>query len=123
MTRITQEAAGLAGSIDPAGVVQDFFQESDGGRIVALALLKERPDPAYFDLVMNAITHPRSNFEEYHALEAMRPLIPLLDAQQATRLRDAIAQLSEAEDFFASDRYVLANQITTQLAGASPVLA
>jgi CHAT domain-containing protein len=127
MTGVSQEAARAASSADPAdaaALVPHLFAFSDGGRVLALAILRESPDPAHFDLVLGAITDSHSAFEQYVGLEAMRALAPLLDRDQGTTLRAAIETQSERPDFFGTDRYVLASQIATQLSTTvPPVLA
>jgi hypothetical protein len=121
MTRIAQEAAAAAGSVDLGAGVQTLFAESEGGRVIALAIVRDRPDPSYFDLVMDGIMKSRSAFEQYVALEAMRGMSTLLDPQRTGILREAISQLSEKEDFFGTDRYAIANQIASQLSGTAGV--
>jgi CHAT domain-containing protein len=121
MTRVSQEAARMASSAaDATAPVPHLFEYSDGGRVLALAILRESPDPTHFELALTAITGSHSAFEQYVGLEAMRALAPLLDSEQATRLREAIEGLGEHPDFFGTDRYVLANQIATQLSDTEP---
>jgi hypothetical protein len=54
----------------PQQIGPDFEQESDGNRVVALAIVRANPSPVSFDIVMDAISHSRSAFEQYQALVA-----------------------------------------------------
>ncbi|MEU8923076.1 hypothetical protein AB0D10_19380 [Kitasatospora sp. NPDC048545] len=101
-----------------ADQVRDLFADgSEGRRIQALALMQG--DPALADLasVLEAIEHPRSGFEQYHALLAARGLLSRLPAAGAQRLRDAVAaQLVDPRGIpYASDRSWLAEKILSRL--------
>ncbi|MQS12935.1 hypothetical protein F7Q99_11680 [Streptomyces kaniharaensis] len=104
--------------------VRDLYADgSQGRRIQALALMQG--DPALADLpsVLDAIEHPRSGFEQYHALLAARGLLSRLPAAQAQRLRDAVAgQLVLPDGIpYGSDRSWLAEKILSRLE-ATPFL-
>ncbi|MEV7185730.1 hypothetical protein [Kitasatospora sp. NPDC093102] len=94
-----------------------FADGSEGRRIQALALMQG--DPALADLpsVLDAIEHPRSGFEQYHALLAARGLLSRLPAAGAQRLRDAVAaQLVDPRGIpYGSDRSWLAEKILSRL--------
>ncbi|MEU9617417.1 hypothetical protein AB0D56_38840, partial [Streptomyces sp. NPDC048209] len=97
----------------------------EGRRIQALALMQG--DPALADLpsVLEAIEHPRSGFEQYHALLAARGLLSRLPAAEAQRLRDAVAtQLVDPRGIpYGSDRSWLAEKILSRLQVAAFVPA
>ncbi|MFE7194556.1 hypothetical protein [Kitasatospora sp. NPDC057541] len=101
-----------------ASRVRELFADgSEGRRIQALALMQG--DPALADLpsVLEAIEHPRSGFEQYHALLAARGLMSGLPAEEAGRLRDAVAGRLMAPDGipYGSDRSWLAEKILSGL--------
>ncbi|MER6359946.1 hypothetical protein [Kitasatospora sp. NPDC001527] len=101
-----------------ASQVRELFADgSEGRRIQALALMQG--DPALADLpsVLEAIEHPRSGFEQYHALLAARGLMSRLPAEEARRLRDAVAGRLMAPDGipYGSDRSWLAEKILSGL--------
>ncbi|MER6304086.1 hypothetical protein ABT247_31685 [Kitasatospora sp. NPDC001539] len=102
-----------------------FADGSEGRRIQALALMQG--DPALADLpsVLEAIEHPRSGFEQYHALLAARGLLSRLPAAEAQRLRDAVAtQLVDPRGIpYGSDRSWLAEKILSRLQVAAFVPA
>ncbi|MFJ4191313.1 hypothetical protein [Kitasatospora sp. NPDC089509] len=98
-----------------------FADGSEGCRIQALALMQG--DPALADLpsVLDAIEHPRSGFEQYHALLAARGLLSRLPDDGAQRLRNAVAaQLVDPQGIpYGSDRSWLAEKILSRLPAAS----
>ncbi|KJS55535.1 hypothetical protein [Streptomyces rubellomurinus] len=103
--------------------VRDLFADgSEGRRIQALALMQG--DPALADLtsLLDAIEHPRSDFEQYHALLAARGLLSRLPADEARRLRDAVAGrlVDPAGIPYGSDRSWLAEKILSRLQTAAP---
>lgn len=105
-------------------VRQLFAEGSEGRRIQALALMQG--DPALADLpsVLDAIEHPRSDFEQYHALLAARGLLSRLPWADARRLRDAVAgRLMAPEGIpYGSDRSWLAEKILSQLPAVAPLV-
>jgi hypothetical protein len=103
--------------------VRELFEAgADGRRIQALALMQGDPALADLSSVLDAIEHPRSGFEQYHALLAARGLVSRLATADWHRLRDAVtAQLVAADGIpYGSDRSWLAEKI---LARPDPVPA
>ncbi|SOB82682.1 hypothetical protein [Streptomyces sp. 1331.2] len=94
-----------------------FADGSEGRRIQALALMQGDPALADLESVLDAILHPRSGFEQYHALLAARGLLSRLPAAEAQRLRDAVAaQLVDPQGIpYGSDRSWLAEKILSRL--------
>ena len=90
MNRLVAQVRSLA-SLAPPELIQTMFQDgTDGGRVVALALMEADPDPRYFDHVLNAIGASRSAFEQFHGLRVMRDMFSRLDESQKTRLLDVL---------------------------------
>ncbi|MBV2152603.1 hypothetical protein [Kitasatospora sp. SUK 42] len=101
-----------------ADQVRDLFADgSEGRRIQALALMQGDPSLADLPSVLDAIEHPRSGFEQYHALLAARGLLSFLPGAEAQRLRDAVAaQLVDPQGIpYGSDRSWLAEKILSRL--------
>ncbi|WP_030244237.1 hypothetical protein [Streptomyces sp. NRRL S-350] len=94
-----------------------FADGSEGRRIQALALMQGDPSLADLPSVLDAIRHPRSDFEQYHALLAARGLLSRLPAGEAQRLRDAVTeQLVDPRGIpYGSDRSWLAEKILSRL--------
>lgn len=65
--------------------LQELFEASPGGRVVALTLIAEQPDNVSIDLVTNGITHSQSAFEQYQALQAARSLVETTSLSLAQR--------------------------------------
>ncbi|MFI6153955.1 hypothetical protein ACIBCA_14805 [Kitasatospora sp. NPDC051170] len=105
-------------------VRQLFAEGSEGRRIQALALMQGDPALADLSSVLEAIEHPRSDFEQYHALLAARGLLSRLPAADARRLRDAVAgRLMDPEGIpYRSDRSWLAEKILSQLPTVPPLV-
>lgn len=120
MTHVVDEATAIAEELDVTSFAEELWGESEGGRVVALGLLQANPSPQYFDLMLDSVMESESTFEQYLALQVLRRAASQLDREQAVRLRSAIEELSEREDFFGTDRYSLANQIAMQLASEEP---
>ncbi|MFE2726061.1 hypothetical protein [Kitasatospora sp. NPDC059327] len=104
--------------------VRELFADgNEDRRIQALALMQG--DPALADLpsVLDAIEHPRSGFEQYHALLAARGLLSRLPAAEGRRLRDAVAGRLVAADGipYGSDRSWLAEKILSRLEAPAPL--
>ncbi|MFD5467823.1 hypothetical protein ACFWIQ_34175 [Kitasatospora sp. NPDC127059] len=109
-----------------ADQVRDLYADgSEGRRIQALALMQGDPSLADLPSVLDAIEHPRSGFEQYHALLAARGLLSRLPGTEAQRLRDAVAaQLVDPRGIpYGSDRSWLAEKILSRLQAAAFVPA
>jgi hypothetical protein len=66
--------------------------DSDGERVIAIALVQDQPDERLFDLILPAITESRSAFEQYQALGAALELAAMLDPGQQSQLRVALKE-------------------------------
>ncbi|WP_371480126.1 hypothetical protein [Kitasatospora sp. NBC_00315] len=104
-----------------------FAAGTEGRRVQALALMQGDPALADLDSVLEAIEHPRSAFEQYHALLAARGLASRLAAAAWQRMRDTVsAQLVAPGGIpYGSDRSWLAEKIlaradTAPADGAAP---
>ncbi|MFJ9777006.1 hypothetical protein ACIRVF_38215 [Kitasatospora sp. NPDC101157] len=98
--------------------VRDLFADgTEGRRIQALALMQGDPSLADLPSLLDAIEHPRSGFEQYHALLAARGLLSRLPGAEERRLRDAVAaQLVDPRGIpYGSDRSWLAEKILSRL--------
>jgi hypothetical protein len=92
MTTLVAEARAVARAAPlPLIDIRNMLsQESEGERVIALALIQDQPDARVFDLVVDAITQSRSAFEQYQALGAALELVPLLDYRQRRSLGEAL---------------------------------
>lgn len=98
MTQLVSRARGLSASSTPTDPRRWYRQGADGDRIIALAAIQALKDPRNAVLVLDAIQHPRSPFEQFQALRAADLLLDSLDAHQLDGLRRAIeSQLAEQE--------------------------
>ena len=79
------------GELTPAEVTK-LFAEGGGGRIAALAVMRERPSPQRLSLAVDAVAHSRSAFEQWQALRAIEQMLPTLTADQ---LRQVVAVIEE----------------------------
>jgi len=117
LTSVVTQARALA---ERAGYgskeVGDLFAgDSEGARIVSLAIVQALPNPTFFDLVLQSISHSRSAFEQYQALLAMERLRPKLNADQKRELAVVLEdQRSGGPGKFItkdSDRWLLSSRI------------
>ena len=94
------------------GVLESSQDAPEGDRIVALDLIQRHPDPKYAAFVYDAIAHPQSDSEQFHALVAARNMVDLLDDVQAQRLRESLVAVSTN---LGTDRALLARDILGRL--------
>lgn len=88
LSRIVEQARGLA---EKAGyssieISELFTDDSEGDRIVSLALIQAMPNVDFFEVVVTAISESRSAFEQYHALYAIKNMLPILQEEQNQKL-------------------------------------
>lgn len=103
------------GAPGAAAVLPSLVGGGEGKRIAALALLEDRPDPAYFDFVVDAIGNPCSNFEQYHSLRAASLMIGDLGQEQKAKLWSALVDQQSNEEFFGTDRQLVAEKLLRSL--------
>jgi len=106
------------GAYRDAGVMAEalFTRETDGDRIVGLALARIDPQRQHIDLALSSIREMRSAFEQYHALLLTETLLPLLDATAATQLWSAISsELGATIREDDQDRWAVAQRLIEKL--------
>jgi hypothetical protein len=73
---------------EPAEVLRWLREGSEEERITALAMMQAKPELRNFDAALSAIKHPRSPFEQYHAMLLTAKMIDNLDSGQRRRLAE-----------------------------------
>jgi|GEM_PF-1639940 len=127
MTKVTAQAraAAQATPITSADAIELFKEEGDGSRIVALAVMRTRPDPAYLPFILEAIDHSRSAFEQYQALRTAQSLLPILNTEQKQQLAQVIYHQRSGEPRTHisrdSDRWAVSDDILGQIQSVSAV--
>ncbi len=119
---LAQARAAARANPPPLAELENMLRsESDGERVIALALLQDRPDSRVFDPIVSAITDSHSAFEQYQALAAMLQVAARLDEYQRSRLaaalNDAVADETRSITADAS-RLRLVNAIRDALGAA-----
>ncbi|HEY9762917.1 MAG TPA: hypothetical protein V6D07_10350 [Trichocoleus sp.] len=92
MREIAARVRALAGETHygPNDMQAMFSQGSDGDRIVVLQMLLRYPHPDCINIMMDAIAHPHSAFEQYAALKAIEKVMPEMTPEQMKQLRQGI---------------------------------
>jgi hypothetical protein len=117
MTKIIAQSMGIAkragyGSIEVSDI---FASDSEGDRIIALAIIQALPNADFFNLVLESIYKSRSAFEQYQALCAAEKILPLLDDEQKSKLAEVLEdQRSGAKGKYitqGSDRWALSERL------------
>jgi hypothetical protein len=98
LTALTSRARLLAGTDGVASVAETLFKlNTDGARVIALALAVQEPRRTQIDMAIEGIGARRSRFEQYHALVLAEQLAPLLDPTAKEKLRDVIRAQIEGD--------------------------
>ncbi|MFI1031311.1 hypothetical protein [Streptomyces sp. NPDC020951] len=106
-------------SFEPAEVSRWLRHGTDEERITALAMMQASPELCDFEAVLAVIAHPRSPFEQYHAMRLASHLVEALDAEQARRLAEAVRAQRGIRFRKDSDRSRLRKEILRKLRGRS----
>ncbi|SRR6266481_1514926 len=119
MTQVAEEVRNMAKRVeiapDVAGLL--FNQDTDGSRIVALAMLQVVPLRSYFGNILACIMAAHSRFEQYWAMLAALRLATKLGPKDAARLISTIESdtdppIRERED---ESRWIIADEILREL--------
>jgi hypothetical protein len=94
--RAVVQSAEESGELDRR--LAGFASAGDGNRAVTLGLLQATTATSIrmVEVVIDAITNPRSSFEQYHALKAAQTLIPRISPLLQTRLTQAAQQAANS---------------------------
>ena len=107
------DTSGLA----PSHVEGIFRTEREGNRIFALALIEDNPGLASAGLLVEAIVHSRSSFEQYHALVAAEHALDHLTTGGRAQVRGAVETvLAGPLGVKSSDRRTMAHRILERTA-------
>ena len=116
-TKLMEEARALAKDTDiKAEEARELFERgSHGDRFTVIALAQEKQKPELFPLVIEAIAHSESAFEQYQALRAAYSMLPKLDEEQKQQLVNVIndQRSGGAKKYIlpGTDRWALSNRI------------
>lgn len=92
MDGLVRRARALAPQLEltPQDVARMLRDGSDGQRVTALGLMQGAPNVANLDLALDVLEHPRSPFEQYHALVLLHEMFPALPFEQQSRVVVAV---------------------------------
>jgi hypothetical protein len=126
MDRLAARARSVAreASFGSDELVERLTHGTSGDRVMALAVVQTTGDPATFELVLAAVTKPRTPFEGYRALLAMETLLTGLTDEQRELVRHELSP--EFVDKLAKDdppRARLASRILQSLDGPKAKVA
>ena len=114
MNRLVERVSMFADSVPIASTPARLFDQGrPGSRLIALALAGARPHDNHVELAVDAISNPRSQFEQFHALRLARLLLRQLDgAPERQSLQLAVkAQLHKSIDESDPSRWIPAMEI------------
>jgi hypothetical protein len=116
---VTQQARDLASAFRTREAVQELFDSGkEGNRVLAIVMMHVAPELASSGAIADAVSSPRTAFEQYHALvaaEALADLFPrpvgLDEVRRAVETALATGRL-DAQD---SDRGQVARRVLSKL--------
>lgn len=93
MNLLVHRAQILRGQRDTGEVGQQLFADNtDGCRIVGLALARAEPQKRHVDMALEGISRSRSPFEQYHSLLLVQELVNLVDPTALQQVGAAIRE-------------------------------
>ncbi|QIY68885.1 hypothetical protein HEP84_06375 [Streptomyces sp. RLB1-33] len=104
---------------EPAEVLRWLQEGSDEERVTALAMMQASRELRNFEAALTAIEHPRSPFEQYHAMLLTAQMIDDLDATQLRQLTEAIRSQRGPRLRRDTDRWRLSEDILRRVDGRS----
>ena len=121
LEEVLREARALdTGVLTAADVAGIFASGAAGDRVAALALIQRDPRLVTADVLVDAIVHSQSSFEQYHALVAAESALDHLSTTERERLRQAVAAvLSGSLGDRSSDRRTVARRLLEKLTPAN----
>ena len=117
LERVVAQARTLAAEqpFDPAEVARWLRRGSEEERITALGMMQARPELRDFHGTLSAIEHPRSQFEQYHALLLAATMIDGLDPAQRSQLSDVVRGARGLRFRMDTERWRLSEEILRRI--------
>ncbi|OKJ62505.1 hypothetical protein [Streptomyces sp. CB02261] len=106
-------------SFESAEVARWLREGTDEERITALAMMQARPELRNFEATLASIRHPRTPFEQYHAMLLAVQMADQLDQGQARRLAETVERQKGMRFRRDSDRARLREEILRKVRGRS----
>jgi hypothetical protein len=118
---VQMQRFGSAAGLTALELKNAFRQNSDGYRIVVLALLREKPDSQCLDVILEGIKTSHSAFEQFHSLRAAEAVVPSLSVRDSSILAEAImSQMNQKITTSDASRWELAQILLNTLAPKEP---
>lgn len=105
---------------DAAEVARRLREGTDEERITALAMMQARPELRDVDAAFAAVEHPRSAFEQYHAMLLALELIGDLDPVGRRQLAGIIRRVRGLRFSQGGERWQLGEEILQRLENPVP---
>jgi len=136
MTLLVQRAQVLGGRRDTGEVAERLFAgNSDGDRIVGLALASAEPQRRHVNMALAGISQRRSPFEQFYALRLVKALLPILDPGSVQQVHAAVekqigttitekdsSRWNPAQDILATSKSASVHEIWTRTSDLAPVV-
>jgi hypothetical protein len=91
MESLVGRAQRMAGERDAGRIAEQLFkQDTDGARVMGLAMAWSEPQGRHVEMALSGIAHSRSAFEQFHALVLAERLFPSLEPNAAEQVGAAI---------------------------------
>jgi hypothetical protein len=114
-----REAATKDPKFNKDDIRKRFMEGGAGARVFALAVMQADPDVRDFDVLLDAISHSKSAFEQYHALLLAQKMLTdnALDEAQQHALASVIETQRRPGGYIipGSDRWALSEAILTKI--------
>lgn len=109
-----------AQSFEPAEALHWLRDGTEEERITALALMQASPELRNFEAALAVIAHPRTPFEQYHAMLLTLQMVDELDKDQARGLAETVEAQKSIRLRRDTDRMRLREEILRRTRGRSP---
>jgi formylglycine-generating enzyme required for sulfatase activity/cellulose biosynthesis protein BcsQ len=124
MSALVSRAQQLAGRLQSGTLADQLFrQNTDGTRILGLALARNEPQRSHVEMALEGIANRRSAFEQYYALNLVPHLLPHVDPTAREQLKAAIeSQNNKTITRDDLSRWTLAQEILKNIAATAQPL-
>lgn len=106
-------------SFESAEVLRWLREGTEEERITALAMMQAKPELQNFEAALTSISHPRSPFEQYHAMRLALQMVDGLDGVQVRRLAETMEKQKGIRFRRDPDRARLREEILRKVRGRS----
>ena len=116
LEELIRQVRPLSGRVDPANLVAALGADDEGERMLGVALARGARQPEVWgESLLAVVREPKSELEEYHALETLLEAVESFTDPQRVAVRDLLLGKLGEDQYLNSDRAIVARLVLAKV--------